>query len=47
MRPRSRAGFAGAIPVLGAGTEERAVRRTARVGRGAQLPSEEEREVTL
>jgi hypothetical protein len=43
---RSSAGFAGAILLLGGGTEERTVRRATTVGRGAKPPSEV-REVTL
>ncbi len=43
---RSSAGFAGAILLLGGGTEERTVRRATTVGWGAKPPSEV-REVTL
>jgi hypothetical protein len=37
---RSSAGLARAIPLLGGGTEEHAVRRATTVGRGAEPPSE-------
>ena len=41
------AGFAGAVLLLGGGTEERAARRATTVGRGAKPPSENEKEATL
>jgi hypothetical protein len=40
MNLRSSAGFARAILIWGGGTEEHAVRRATRVGRGAKPPSE-------
>ncbi len=41
MNLRSSAGFAGAILLLGGGTEEHAARHATTVGRGATPPSEE------